>query len=59
MRGSNDGVFVVEERTEAEVFGLDPLGLVGYQVRDGFVRRVPAIELDPDGVVHVFGHDGI
>ena len=59
VRGSNDGIFVVEERTETEVFGLDPLGLVGYQVGDGFMRRVPALELDPDGIVHVFGRDGI
>lgn len=59
VRGSNDGIFVVEERTETEVYGLDPLGLVGYQVADGFVRRLPALELDPDGIVHVFGRDGI
>ena len=59
VRGSNDGIFVVEERTETEVYGLDPLGLVGYQVADGFMRRVPALELDPDGIVHVFGRDGI
>lgn len=59
VRGSNEGIFVVEERTETEVYGLDPLGLVGYQVAGGFVRRVPALELDPDGIVHVFGRDGI
>jgi hypothetical protein len=59
VRGSNEGIFVFEERTEEEVFGLDPLGLVGYQVAGGFVRRVPALELEPDGVVHVFGREGI
>src|SRR5262245_51355651 len=59
VRGSDDGIFVVEERTEGEVFGLEPLGLVGYQTGDGFVRRIPALELDPDGLVHVFGRDGI
>src|SRR5215510_11832616 len=48
VRNSNDPIFVVEERTEGEVFGLEPLGLVGYQVANGFVRRVPALEMDPD-----------
>jgi hypothetical protein len=59
VRGSDARIFVVEERTEQEVFGLDPMGLVGYQVANGFVRRVPAVQMDPDGIVHVFGRDGI
>lgn len=58
VRGSDARIFVVEERTEGEMFGLDPFGLVGYQVDGGFVRRIPAVELDPDGVAHVFGHEG-
>ena len=59
VRGSNAAIFVVEERTEEEVYGLDPLGLVGYQVDGSFLRRLPALEMDPDGLVHVFGKDGI
>jgi hypothetical protein len=57
VRGSESGIFVFEERTDGEVFGLDPLGLVGYRVADGYVTRIPALELGSDGVVHVFGHD--
>jgi len=59
VRGSNDGIFVVEERTQEEMFGLDPFGLVGYQVADGFVRRISAVEMEPDGNVRVFGKDGM
>ncbi|HTO08542.1 MAG TPA: hypothetical protein VMR86_15955 [Myxococcota bacterium] len=59
VRGSESGVFVVEERADAgEMFGLEPSGLVGYRVADGYVTRVPALELGSDGVVHLFGHDG-
>ena len=59
VRGSPTGVFVVEERASGELFGLEPTGLVGYRVTDGFVTRVSALELGSDGVVHVFGRDGI
>src|SRR5262245_6464243 len=38
VRGSDARIFLVEERTEGEMFGLDPFGLVGYQVDGGFVR---------------------
>jgi hypothetical protein len=59
VRGSDTGIFVVEERTDGEVFGLEPLGLVGYRIADGYLTRVPALELGSDGVVHVFGRDGV
>ncbi|MFI5316297.1 MAG: hypothetical protein ACHQ6T_11395 [Myxococcota bacterium] len=59
VRGSDSGIFVVEERTAGEVFGLDPSGLVGYRVIGGYMTRVPALELGSDGVVHVFGRDGV
>jgi hypothetical protein len=58
VRGSETGVFVVEETTPEEMFGLEAKGLVGYRIADGYVTRVPAIELGSDGVVHMFGHDG-
>jgi hypothetical protein len=59
VRGSDRGIFVFEERTAGEVFGLDPVGLVGYRVEGGYVTRIPALELEGDGVVHVFGHDSV
>jgi hypothetical protein len=59
VRGSETGIFVVEERTAAELFGLEPSGLVGYRVADGYMTRVPALELGADGVVRVFGRDGV
>src|SRR5258706_9395824 len=59
VRGSDSGIFVVEETTPEEMFGLEAKGLVGYRVSDGYVTRVPALELGSDGVVHLFGHQGI
>jgi hypothetical protein len=59
VRGSETGIFVVEERTAGEMYGLEPSGLVGYRVSDGYVTRVPALELGADGVVHIFGKDGM
>src|SRR5258706_3982781 len=59
VRGSETGIFVVEERTAGELFGLDPSGLVGYRVADGYMTRVPALELGADGVVRMFGRDGV
>jgi hypothetical protein len=59
VRGSETGIFVVEERAEGEMYGLEPSGLVGYRVADGYVTRVPAVEMGADGIVHLFGHDGL
>src|SRR5215831_1777982 len=59
VRGSESGIFVVEERADGEMYGLEPSGFVGYRVADGYVTRVPALELGSDGVAHLFGHDGI
>ena len=60
VRGSESGIFVVEERAEeSEMFGLEPSGFVGYRVAGGYVTRVPALELGSDGIVHLFGHDGM
>ncbi len=60
VRGSESGVFVVEERAAAgEMFGLEPSGLVGYRIAHGYVTRMAALELGSDGVVHLFGHDGV
>jgi hypothetical protein len=60
VRGSETGIFVVEERADgSEIFGLEPSGFVGYRVADGYVTRVPAVEMGSDGVVHLFGHDGM
>jgi hypothetical protein len=59
VRDSATGIFVVEERASEELFGLEPSGLVGYRVADGYMTRVPALELGADGVVRVFGRDGV
>jgi len=59
VRGSPTGIFVFEERTADELYGLDPSGLVGYRVADGYLTRVPALEMGTDGVVRIFGRDGI
>ena len=59
VRGSETGIFVVEERAAGQLFGLEPSGLVGYRVADGYMTRVPALELGADGVVRVFGRDGV
>jgi hypothetical protein len=59
VRDSQSGMFVFEERTEGELYGLEPAGLVGYRVSDGYVTRIPAIELGSDGVVHLFGHGAV
>jgi hypothetical protein len=59
VRDSETGIFVVEERTAGEMYGLEPEGLVGYRVSGGYVTRVPALELGSDGVVHIFGKDGM
>src|SRR5258706_564796 len=59
VRGSETGIFVVEERAAGQLFGLEPSGLVGFRVADGYMTRVPALELGADGVVRVFGRDGV
>jgi len=59
VRDSERGMFVFEERADGELFGLEPAGLVGYRVSGGYVTRIPAIELESDGVVHLFGHGAV
>ncbi|MGH7291168.1 MAG: hypothetical protein ACREJT_08165, partial [Myxococcota bacterium] len=58
VRDSEEGIFVMEEQLSERVYGLEPSGLVGYQIADGYVTRIAAVEPLPDGRVHVFGGDG-
>ena len=58
VRDSDEGIFVMEEQLSDRVYGLEPSGLVGYQVAGGYVTRIAAVEPLPDGRVHVFGGDG-
>jgi hypothetical protein len=58
VRDSDDGLFVMEEQLSGRVYGLEPTGLVGYRVADGFVTRIAAIERREDGSLHVFGGEG-
>jgi hypothetical protein len=58
VRDSDLGLFVMEEQLSGRVFGLEPTGLVGYRVEDGFVTRIAAIERKEDGSIHIFGGEG-
>jgi len=59
VRDSEEGIFVMEEQLSERVYGLEPTGLVGYQVAGGYVMRIAAVEPLPDGRIHVFGGDGM
>jgi hypothetical protein len=41
------------------VYGLEPAGLVGYRVSNGYVTRIPAVSLGQDGRVSIFGGDAM
>jgi hypothetical protein len=58
VRDSDEGIFVMEEQLSGRVYGLEPTGLVGYQVADGYLTRIAAVQPLPDGRVHIFGGDG-
>ena len=59
VRGSNDALFVMEEQLSGRVYGLEPAGLVGYRVEDGYLTRIPAVSLGDDGQISSFSGDGM
>ncbi len=59
VRDSNEALFLMEERLSGRVYGLEPAGLVGYRVADGYLTRIPAVSLGADGQVSILGGDGM
>jgi hypothetical protein len=59
VRNSNEALYVMEERLSGRVYGLEPAGLVGYRVADGYLTRIPAVALGDDGQVSILGGDGM
>jgi hypothetical protein len=59
VRDSNEALFLMEEQLSGRVYGLEPAGLVGYRVEDGYLTRIPAVSLGEDGRVRVFGGDAM
>ena len=59
IRGSDQRLFLMEEQLSGRIYGLEPAGLVGYRVSDGYLTRIAAVTLEPDGQVNVFGGEGM
>lgn len=57
VRDSKEALFLMEEKLSGRVYGLEPAGLVGYRVADGYLMRIPAVSLGDDGRVSIFGGD--
>src|SRR5262245_19388233 len=43
VRNSSEVMYVMEEKLSGRVYGLEPAGLVGYRVADGYLTRIPAV----------------
>ena len=59
VRDSDERVFLMEEQLSGRVYGLEPTGLVGYRIADGYVTRIAAVALGEDGQVSIFGGEGM
>ena len=59
VRDSNEALFLMEEQLSGRVYGLEPAGLVGYRITDGYLTRIPAVSLGDDGRVRIFGGDAM
>jgi hypothetical protein len=59
VRDSDQRLFLVEEKLDAEIYGLEAAGLVAYGRTDGYRTRIAAVQLDADGRVRVFGGEGL
>ena len=59
IRGTDQALFLMEEQLSGRVYGLEPAGLVGYRVDQGFLTRIAAVALGADGQVSVFGGEGM
>ncbi|MEX2207386.1 MAG: hypothetical protein WEF50_14250 [Myxococcota bacterium] len=59
VRDSNEALFLMEEQLSGRVYGLEPGGLVGYRIANGYLTRIPAVSLGDDGRVSIFGGDAM
>jgi hypothetical protein len=59
VRDSDERLFLMEEQLSGRVYGLEPAGLVGYRVVDGYLTRIAAVTLGADGQVSIFGGEGM
>jgi hypothetical protein len=59
VRDSNEELFLVEEQLDAEIYGLEPAGLVAYGRSGDYRTRIAAVQLDADGRLRVFGGEGV
>ncbi len=59
IRGSDERLFLMEEQLSGRIYGLEPEGLVGYRVADGYLTRIAAVSLEADGQVRIFGGEGM
>jgi hypothetical protein len=59
VRDSDERVFLMEEQLSGRVYGLEPTGLVGYRIVDGYLTRIAAVVLQADGQVSIFGGEGM
>ena len=59
VRDSADTMFLMEEQLSGRIYGLEARGLVGYQISEGYLTRIAAVELGADRKVHVFGGEGV
>jgi hypothetical protein len=58
-RDSGESLFLMEEQLDAEIYGLEPAGLVAYGRTDGYRTRIAAVQLDGDGRLRTFGGEGV
>ncbi len=59
VRDSSEALYVMEEQLSGRVYGLEPAGLVGYRVSNGYLTRIPAVALGDDGKLTIMGGDGM
>jgi hypothetical protein len=55
VRDSDAPLFLVEERIERQVMGLEQSGYVGYRREAGYLTRIAAVEVEADGSARTFG----
>ncbi len=59
VRGLEHPVWVVEERGDRPIFGMDDSGLLGFAREDGWLLRYSALGEDASGALRLFGEEGV
>lgn len=59
VQDSDERLFLMQEQLGAEIYGLEPAGLVAYGTSHGYRTRIAAVQLDAEGRVRVFGGEGL